>query len=514
MARNAATFDTDDSLTRLWQMREYGGSAMTAGLPDETIQNFLSHDADLAVAIDRAISQFEDLKTTHAEFLALDEASQCAKTQEGFVNFYADDEVNPYVALAAQGPWIVTLKGAVIYDCGGYGMMGFGHAPEAVLAAMNKPHVMANIMTPSISQMILVEQLRKEIGHSRNDAAPFAKFLCLNSGSEAVSMGTRISDINAKEMTDPGGRYEGRPIRSVSMSGSFHGRTDRPAHFSDSTRAKYVRYLASFRDSDQLLTVEPNNIESLEAVFKQAEEQQFFIEAFFMEPVMGEGDPGQSITPEFYLRARELTAEHGSLFLVDSIQAGLRAQGVLSIVDYPGFCDLPPPDMEAYSKALNAGQYPLSVLAMSESTAGLYRKGVYGNTMTSNPRAMDVAAAVLQGLTPEVRENIRARGKQLVDGLRILASDLGDAITKVQGTGLLFSCELSSRYKCAGAGSAEEYLRKNGLGVIHGGANSLRYTPRFMIGEAEVDLILERTRDALVNGPVSASPDVAPDRTP
>lgn len=220
---------------------------------------------------------------------------------------------------------------------------------------------------------------------------------------------------------------------------------------------------------------------------------------------MGEGDPGQSITPEFYLRARELTAEHGALFLVDSIQAGLRAQGVLSIVDYPEFRDLPPPDMEAYSKALNAGQYPLSVLAMSESTAALYRKGVYGNTMTSNPRAMDVASEVLQGLTPQVRENIRARGKQLVDGLENLAGDLGDAITKVQGTGLLFSCELESRYKCAGAGSTEEYLRKNGLGVIHGGANSLRYTPGFLIGEAEVDLILERTRDALVNGPVIAS---------
>jgi len=139
---------------------------------------------------------------------------------------------------------------------------------------------------------------------------------------------------------------------------------------------------------------------------------------------------------------------------------------------------------------------------MSASTAALYQKGLYGNTMTSSPRAVDVAVEVLKSLTPELRENIVQRGKQLLEGLNALAGDLGDAITRVQGTGLLFSCELNARYKCSGAGSTEEYLRRNGLGVIHGGANSLRYTPGFGIGESEVELILERTRDALINGPV------------
>src|SRR5690606_8682764 len=104
---------------------------------------------------------------------------------------------------------------------------------------------------------------------------------------------------------------------------------------------------------------------------------------------------GRGVTPAFYAAARELTAAHGSLLLVDSIQAGLRAHGVLSVIDYPGFENLPAPDMETYSKALNAGQYPLSVLAVSGHVAGLYRSGVYGNTMTTNPRAMDVACAVL-----------------------------------------------------------------------------------------------------------------------
>src|SRR3546814_14462942 len=133
----------------------------------------------------------------------------------------------------------------------------------------------------------------------------------------------------------------------------------------------------------------------------------------FLEPVMGEGDPGRSVPVDFYAAARELTKAHGSLLLVDSIQAGLRATGTLSVVDYPGFEGQEAPDMETYSKALNAGQYPLSVLALTEHAAGIYQRGTYGHTMTGNPRAPDAACAVLYALTPELRTNIPERCEQL-----------------------------------------------------------------------------------------------------
>jgi len=227
----------------------------------------------------------------------------------------------------------------------------------------------------------------------------------------------------------------------------------------------------------------------------------------FIEPVMGEGDPGRGLTPEFYNAARELTKAHGSLLLIDSIQAGLRAHGVLSIVDYPGFEQVEAPDLETYSKALNAGQYPLSVLATNERAAELYKKGIYGNTMTANPRALDVACAVLKALTPELRENIRVRGKEFVAKLAKLKAELPGYITKVQGTGLLFSCELAPEFKCYGAGSTEEWMRERGYGVIHGGANSLRFTPRFDITAAEADLLVEGVRRALLEGP--RKPDAA-----
>lgn len=486
-------------LAPLAPLRAHAGQRLTTGLDDATVERLAASHPDLGAAINAAADEYARLRGEFADLLDLDEEAQLRTLQAGYVNFYADDSVNPYVALAARGPWIVTLKGAVLYDTGGYGMLGLGHAPATVQEALDRPQVMANIMTPSLSQLRFERRIRQAIG--LRNGCPYAAFMCLNSGSEAVSLGTRIADVNAREMTEPGARHAGRAIKRVVVKGSFHGRTERPAIYSDSTRKTYQQYLASFRGEDSVIAVPPYDVAALEQAFADAEAKGWFIEAVLLEPVMGEGDPGRSLPPAFYAAARRLTKEHGSLLLVDSIQAGLRTHGVLSIVDYPGFEDLPAPDMETYSKALNAGQFPLSVLAVNERAAALYRKGIYGNTMTTNPRALDVACAVLDSITPALRENIRARGAEALEKLRRLQQELGGAITNVQGTGLLFSCELSDEYKCYGAGSTEEWLRRHGLNVIHGGANSLRFTPHFAMDSEEVDLLVSLVGRALREGP-------------
>jgi acetylornithine/succinyldiaminopimelate/putrescine aminotransferase len=485
-------------------LRARAGARPTTGLDEATLERLAAGHPDLGRAIAAAAAQFAALAEEFAEVLDLDEAEQVAAVQAGYVNFYPEDVVNPYVALAACGPWLVTLKGAVLLDAGGYGMIGFGHTPQPVLEAMSRPQAMANIMTPSLSQLRFERALRAEIGHTRADGCPFAKFLCLNSGSEAVGLATRIADVNTKLMTDPGARHAGRTVKRVVVKGSFHGRTDLPGLYSDSSRKTYQQHLASYRNETSVIALAPYDEAALRKVFADADAQGWFIEAVFLEPVMGEGDPGRALPAPFYAAARELTRAHGSLLLVDSIQAGLRAHGVLSVVDYPGFEGLDPPDMETYSKALNAAQYPLSVLAVTESTAKIYRKGIYGNTMTSNPRALDVGCASLAMLTPQVRANIRTRGAQALAKLEKLKAELGGLITKVQGTGLLFSCELAPQFKCYGAGSTEEWLRQRGLNVIHGGANSLRFTPYFDIDEDELDLLVSLVGQALREGPRQA----------
>jgi acetylornithine/succinyldiaminopimelate/putrescine aminotransferase len=488
-------------IEHLEYIRSAGGKRRTQGLSDEEICVFATSDPTLSEAVEAAREEFDALATEFPELISAEEPDQVAAIEAGVVNFYYEDTINPYVSLAARGPWIVTTKGAVLHDNGGYGMLGFGHVPAPVLEAMSRPQVMANVMTPSFSQYRLIQALEAEIGRRRTGGCPFSQFLAMNSGSESVEVASRIADVNAKLLTDPGGRHEGKPVKKMSLKGGFHGRTARPAQWSDSTRGSYQKYLATFRGLDDLVAVEPNDIDGLREAFAEADQAGYFIEALFMEPVMGEGDPGMAVTPEFYQVARELTEAHGSMLLMDSIQAGLRTTGNLSVVDYPGFEGLAEPDMETYSKALNAGQYPLSILAMNPKAASLYRRGIYGNTMTANPRAMDVGTAVLGMVTDRVRENIVARGKEFLEKLQALADELAGPITKVQGTGLLFSCELTPNYKAYGADSLEEYMRLHGIGVIHGGENSLRFTPHFQVTSGEVDLIVDHLKDAILNGP-------------
>lgn len=110
---------------------------------------------------------------------------------------------------------------------------------------------------------------------------------------------------------------------------------------------------------------------------------------------------------------------------------GIRTTGNLSIVDYPGFEHLPPPDFEVYSKAINGGQYPVSCLALSPRGQKFYRHGVYGNTMTGNPRACLVSAAVLGSITDELRDNIVKMGKYAVEQYRELQKEFPNLITKV-----------------------------------------------------------------------------------
>ena len=494
-----------DALNQLKEMQQRVGPCATTGLPLAVLSKFLGVDPRLSQAIAEAASVQKKLLVEFPELAKLDEESLIASLQSQYVNFYAEDQRNPYVAIAGRGPWLVTFHGAVLHDSGGYGMIGFGHAPETVLEVLNKPVVMANIMTPNFSQYRLTKSLQRAIGFTRSGGCPFTKFLCMNSGSEAMTVATRISDIHAKKQTESGGRHAGKKLMYLSLKGGFHGRTERPAMFSDSSAKKYREHLASFRGPSVTYFVEPNNLSELKAAFDWAEREGVFFESAYMEPVMGEGDPGRAVTPEFYALARELTNSHGSLLVVDSIQAGIRAHGCLSITDYPGFERLPAPDMETYSKAVNAGQYPLSILAMNDLAASLYVRGVYGNTMTANPRALDVAVAVIDAMTPDLRRNVQERGREFLDKFKGLAQRFPDIVRKVQGTGLIVSIDVDPRkFAIVGRGELEEYLRRHGIGVIHGGVNSLRFTPHFAITSAEIDLIVDSIAQAFVSGPKKA----------
>jgi acetylornithine/succinyldiaminopimelate/putrescine aminotransferase len=491
MAKKA---EIETAIETLHMIRKNTGEPQTKGLSEDSLRELLPRHDALVEAVQMAREAYDALDEDEKALLKKSEKEVCDAVQEGYVNFYPAGGINPYVPLAARGPWIVTCHGAVLHDTGGYGMIGLGHNPPRIREAMGAPHVMANVMTPSLAQRRFSALLKKELGHTRG-SCPFDRFICLNSGSESVTITTRIADIHAKNLTQEGARHAGKEVRTLALVGGFHGRTDRPARMSQCTRNAYETSLASFERDQGVDFVPVNDVSAVEKAFEKAENNDVFYQGFYIEPVMGEGISGLAITREFYDAARSCSTKHDALLVVDSIQAALRAQGCLSIVDYPGFSDCEAPDMETYSKALNAGQYPLSVVALSKKAADTYVTGVYGNTMTTNPKALDVGCAVLESLDEPTRKNIRDRGTELVEKLEALGEEFPGVITSVNGTGLLVNAELNpEKHKVTGADGFEKYLRRNGIEMIHGGTNGLRFTPHFTITSQEIDLIISTIR--------------------
>ena len=112
----------DNSLSKLLDIRENSGEPDTIGILDSEIINFLSLDKKLSIAIDEAHSYHLKLRKEMGTILLKNEKKLVEELQSGYINFYAPATVNPYVAIAGKGPWIITAYGSGLHDNGGYGM--------------------------------------------------------------------------------------------------------------------------------------------------------------------------------------------------------------------------------------------------------------------------------------------------------------------------------------------------------------------------------------------------------
>lgn len=398
--------------------------------------------------------------------------------QSKILNFYDKNTIAPYNTIAAKGPWIISDEGSIIYDVGGYGMLGFGHSPSWVGNILAKRHVMANIMTPNIMQYKLTNELTEKIGINKD--CPYSHFAFLNSGSESMELATRISNIKTSN---------NNKSFFIVLKDSFHGRTYSAATLSDSCSHKYNELLNDF-NNENIKKVKINDINEFESTFKNLKKDGK-IKAVIMEPVMGEGNPGIQLNLDFYNKVRKLTQENNTDLIIDSVQSAIRTNGYLSIIDYPELKSIESPDMEIFSKAINSGQIPLSVLAMKENIANKFKPGLYGNTMCGNPKTLEIAYETLKRVNNGVTKNIQDKGIIFKNMLLNLKNKYPEFVTHVTGKGLLLALHINKKYKVDDYEGLEYMCRYNGLNVIHGGENALRFTPYFLISIKEIELIYE-----------------------
>jgi acetylornithine aminotransferase len=349
-------------------------------------------------------------------------------------------------------------EGARVWDVDGKQYLDFlagsavnalGHAhPAFVDAVSRQAATLAHVSNyfATAPQLELADRLTRLTGGDR-------VFLC-NSGAEAIEAGVKLA------------RLTGKP-RILALENAFHGRTmgslsltGKPA-----LRTPFEPLLPGVEHV-------PSTIEALETALAPGD-----VAALVVEPIKGEA--GVVELPEGYLRAaRELTARHGALLILDEIQTGAGRTG-----DWFAFQhDLPAgqlPDAVALAKGIGGG-FPIGALVTFGAASELFRAGHHGSTFGGNPLATATANAVLGEIERAgLVENARVRGAELRAHILALRST---RITDLQGRGLLLGIGLAEPIAPTVARRALD------AGLIVNAANEhrIRLAPPLTIGDEEL----------------------------
>lgn len=370
-------------------------------------------------------------------------------------------------------------EGAYLWDADGRRYLDFlagiavnslGHAHPAFVDAVSRQaatlaHVSNYFATPP--QLELAARLKRLAGTGEGGRVYFG-----NSGAEANEAAFKLTRLH-------GGAE--RP-RILALTDAFHGRTMGTLAL---TGKPYMQ--------EPFLPMVPGVefIDSTIAALEAAIDDR--VAALFVEPIKGEA--GVIDLPEGYLRAaRELTARHGVLLIVDEIQTGAGRTGEWFAFQHAGIT----PDAITVAKGIGGG-FPIGALITFGAASDLFYPGTHGSTFGGNALGTAVSSAVLAEIEAEgLVENAAERGAQLRAALTGLDSAL---IAGCRGQGLLIGVGLRHPVAKAVVAAAQEH----GLIINAPNDTTIRLVPALNIGDVEIDefvrlftAALRTVEDALV----------------
>ena len=212
--------------------------------------------------------------------------------------------VPPVELVSGQGAVVTDADGKQYLDLlGGIAVNALGHAHPAIVEAVSEQvatlgHVSNFFTHPTV--LALAERLLDISGAHENGRVIFC-----NSGAEANEAAFKMARLTGRQ-------------RMIAAEGAFHGRT--------------MGALALTGQPAKRVPFEPmpggvefvpyGDISALRAAVDDT------VAAVFLEPIMGEA--GVIPAPDGYLvAAREITAEHDALLVIDEVQTGIGRTGNL-----------------------------------------------------------------------------------------------------------------------------------------------------------------------------------------
>ncbi len=359
----------------------------------------------------------------------------------------------PPLALASgEGAVVTDVDGKSYVDLlGGIAVNVLGHRHPAVIDAVNRQmntlgHTSNLYATePGVA---LAEALVGLLG------APARVFFC-NSGTEANEVAFKITRLTGRtKLVAAQGAFHGRTMGSLALT----GQPSKQAPFAP--LPGFVTHVP-YGDIDELArVVDPDTA------------------AVFLEPIMGEG--GVVVPPAGYLAAaREITAAHGALLVLDEVQTGVGRTGAFYAHQHDGIT----PDIVTLAKGLGGG-LPIGACLAVGATADLLTPGLHGSTFGGNPVCTAAALAVLRVLADEhLIERADVLGKTISHGVEGLGHPLVD---HVRGRGLLRGIVLTAE----AAKPIEIAARDAGFLVNAAAPDVVRLAPPLVITDAQVEAFL------------------------
>jgi acetylornithine aminotransferase len=374
----------------------------------------------------------------------------------------------PRVELASgSGARLTDTDGNTYVDfLGGIAVNSLGHAHPAIAAAVTGQlgrlgHVSnLYIAEPPVA---LAERLLGLFGRA-------GRVYFGNSGAEANEAAFKIA------------RRTGRP-QVIAAEGGFHGRTMGALALTGQPAKR-----APFEPLVPGVDFVPfGDVEVLRAMVGPQ------TAAVVLEPIQGEN--GVIVPPAGYLAAaREITAAHGALLILDEIQTGIARTGAWFAHQSSGI----EPDVVTLAKGLGGG-LPIGACVAFGAAAELFEPGQHGTTFGGNPVCCAAALAVLDTIDSErLCERSARLGEVIRAGIDKIAHPLVD---QVSGAGLLIGIVLTAPV----APAVQQAAQDAGFLVNAAVPTRVRLAPPLVVDDADVDALLGAL-PAILDAGLAAAP--------
>jgi acetylornithine/N-succinyldiaminopimelate aminotransferase len=331
---------------------------------------------------------------------------------------------------------------------GGVAVNALGHAHPAVVRAVTEQiKTLGQVSNLYLTEPVitLAETLLDLLG-----ATGSGRVLFCNSGTEATEIAFKIA------------RRTGRSTL-VAADGAFHGRTmgalaltGQPAKREPFEPMPPGVVFVPYGDTAALKAVVDGDTA-----------------AVFLEPVQGEN--GVIVPPPGYLQAaREITAAHGALLVLDEVQTGIGRTGTWFAHQSAGVT----PDVVTVAKGLGGG-LPIGACIGIGPAAHLLQPGHHGSTLGGNPVCCAAALAVLRTIAADgLLDHVAQLGKQIAAEVTALHHPL---VSSISAAGLLIGIGLARPVSA----SVATVAREAGFLVNPPVPDRIRLAPPLVLTEAQ-----------------------------